>query len=253
MRDPDAPANARRTTVMVTAALAVGAIVVAGSAVGFALTGPDTVTDENDDASSSTQDAVAAAVPDLDLDLGPVADPMAAAAKCLGEDSSSAQAFYAVEQRTESGAVPVLVLDRGDGDLFFCDMDGMDRPAVMPVPTATDSDPVAFLTNGRLSWDCDGMTLKRHTSTTWLSVADEVAEVQQRFWVDGEAGPWFTTTAQDGYAHLQTWLTGPLPEKSDLQMEQRVLDSAGDPVSQSAIPTAKQPLAGCSGGDAQIG
>ena len=36
-------------------------------------------------------------------------------------------------------------------------------------------------------------------------------------------------------------------------MEQRVLDSAGEPVSQSAIPTAKQPLAGCSGGDAQIG
>ncbi len=253
MRAPDAPADARRTTVMVTAALAVGAIVVAGSAAGFALAGPDTGPDtDDDDASSSTQDAVAAAVPDLDLDLGPVADPMAAAAKCLGEDSSSAQALYAVEQRTESGAVPVLVLDRGDGDLLFCDMDGMDRPAVMPVPTATDSDPVAFLTNGRLSWDCDCMILKRHTSTTWLSVADEVAEVQQRYWVDGEAGPWFTTAAQDGYAHLQAWLTGP-PEKADLQMEQRVLDSAGEPVSQSTIPTAKQPLAGCSGGDAQIG
>ena len=88
----------------------------------------------------------------------------------------------------------------------------------MPVPTATDSDPVAFLTNGRLSWDCDGRTLKRHTSTTWISVADRAA-----------------------------------PKKADLQMEQRVLDSAGDPVSQSVVPTAKQPLAGCSGGDAQIG
>lgn len=77
---------------------------------------------------------------------------------------------------------------------------------------------MAFLTNGRLSWDCDGRTLKRHTSTTWLSVADRAA-------------------AQEGRP----------------AMEQRVLDSAGDPVSQSVVPTAKQPLAGCSGGDAQIG
>ncbi len=113
MRDPDAPADARRTTVMVTAALAVGAILVAGSAVTFALAGPDTAADVDDNASSSKKPAVAAAVPDLDLDLGPVADPTSAAAECLGEDSSSAQALYAVEQRTESGAVPVLVLDRG--------------------------------------------------------------------------------------------------------------------------------------------
>jgi len=237
----------------VLAAVAVGAIVIGGAAAQNVFADQDSDAGARD-TSGPTQEAGAAAALDLDLDIGPVEDPAAAAEECLGEKASSPQVLYSVLQKTESGDVPVLILEDADGDLAFCDVAGIDHPAVVPVPTATEADPVTFLTNGRLSWDCDGKTLQRHTSTTWLSVTDEVAEVQQRFWVDGEAGPWFTTAPQDGYAHLQTWLTGPLPDKADLQMEQRVLDAAGEPVTQSTLPTGKQPLAGCSGGgDAQIG
>ena len=81
-----------------------------------------------------------------------------------------------------------------------------------------------------------------------------VAKVQQRFWVDGVAGPWFETTAQDGYAHLQSWLKGPEPAGTHYAEQFRVLDAGGADVPQDALPTRRSALTGCSaGGSAQIG
>ena len=90
--------------------------------------------------------------------------------------------------------------------------------------------------------------------STWLAVSSDVHVVQQRYWVDGVPGPWFSTRARNGYAHLQTWLVGPEPAGSRFAEQYRVLDASGRELRQTALPTRQKPLAGCPGkGSAQIG
>lgn len=194
----------------------------------------------------------------LDLDMGPVTDP-AAIEDCLlpgfAANADAVEVLYGVEQRTIDGSTPVLVLRNTDGDVQLCDVAGPDRPSALPLAEPTAAEPAVFLANGRASWDCEGKKLHGYSSTAWLAVDASVDRVQQRFWVDGVPEPWFTTKAVDGYAHLQTWLDGPLPKSAEVMVEHRVLDGAGEPVAQSALPTEAEPLETCAdaGADVQIG
>lgn len=193
----------------------------------------------------------------LDIDMGPVTDP-AAIEGCLlpgfAADAGSVEVLYGVEQRSADGSSPVLVLRNTDGEVQLCDAAGPDRPATVPLAEPSSAEQAVFLANGRASWDCEGKELLGYSSTTWLAVDDDVDRVQQRFWVNGVAEPWFTSKAVDGYAHLQTWLSGPLARTTEVEVEHQVLDAAGDPVTQTALPTGRQTLETCaSGGDVQIG
>jgi hypothetical protein len=161
--------------------------------------------------------------------------------------------LYAVRQRTEDGSAPVVLLRNAGGDLRLCDAAGPDAPAQAPVPEASGQHPVVVLTQGRSAGDCSGTTVDGDSATLWLAVDPQVERVQQRYVVRGHPGPWFSTTARDGFAHLQTWLAGPLDGGAALAVQQRVLDATGAPLAQDALPTRRQPLAGCAGGDAQIG
>lgn len=195
--------------------------------------------------------------PILDLDLGPLTGPPAGSV-CTAPDvdagSPEVELLYGMRQKSASGSGPVLLLRDGAGDLLMCDVAGPDRPAQLPLPQASSAEPVVFLTNGRSRWECTGETLDRYTSTTWLAVTPDVDRVQQRFVVDGAPGPWFTTHAAGGYAHLQTWLDGPVAGDTRLSTEYRVLDAAGEPVRQSALESAADLPGGCSdGGDVTIG
>lgn len=254
MVSPDTSAPRRRLGAIAATVLAVALI-----SLGFAvveLTGSEPATTPATPGTPASTTPAGAADPVLDLDLGPVSDPTSVTS-CLTPDFAAdpltVDVLYTLRQRTADGSSPVLLLRNAEGDLRLCDVAGPDAPAQLPLPADTEADPVAFLTNGRMQWDCTGTTVDAYTATTWLAVGPGVDRVQQRFWVDGTAGPWFTTRAQDGYAHLQTWLEGPLDEGTDLAVEHRVLDAAGFPVPQSTLPTDKQPLPGCTDGDVQIG
>jgi len=245
MRTPDMPAGGRRTGAVIVAALTVAAVVVGVAAISLPGSSPD----------RSPQPASSdSAVSVIDLDQGPGADPEAVAS-CAGPDFASdpetSEVLYDVVQLAAAGTSSVLVLRNPEGELRLCDMAGADAPAVLPLPEATEADPVAFLSNGTAAWDCDGMALGSYRSTTWLLVADGVERVEQRFVVDGAPEPWFSTQAVDGIAHLQTWL-GPLPEGVRIAVEQRALDAAGEPVEQDTLPS-RAPLPGCTTGDVQIG
>lgn len=253
MRIPDAPARLPRTAAALTAAVAVGVIVVGGAA----MTGTGTV-DRGTLTGTTGSDVAPTGTPDEMLDVRPLtAEDTDEIAGCLTSDFASSPAEvtvrYGVEQTTATGSIPVLVLENADGDLLLCDAEGTDRPAVAPVPRPSADAPVVFLSNGRTAWDCDGATLEQLRTTTWLAVSDDVATVRQRTWVDSEAGPWFTTAARDGISHLQTWLVGPLPADVTLRTETQVLDAGGAPVDQDAVPTGPQDLAACSNGDTAIG
>jgi hypothetical protein len=206
--------------------------------------------------STRTPQVLGAAV--LDLDVGPVTDP-AAIEDCLlpgfARNAESVEVLYGVEQRTADGSVPVLVLRNHDGEVQLCDVQGPDQPATLPLAEASEAEPAVFLASGRAVWDCQGKKLAGYSNTTWLAVDDSVASVRQRFWVDGVPEPWFTTRAVDGFAHLQTWLSGPLARTAEVQVEHEVLDASGEPVAQSALPAGKRSLETCAagGGDVQIG
>lgn len=189
-----------------------------------------------------------------ELDLGPTdADDLAA---CTTPDFTSEgtdpEVLYGVRQLRLDGTSAVLVLRNAQGDVRLCDRFGTDAPAQAPLPTPTAAEPVAFLSNGRAAWTCDGTRLRRFEQSTWLVVSPDVATVRERFWVAGVPGPWFETRAHGGYAHLQTWLQGPEPRSTYAQQFQ-VLDADGTAVPQTALPTGKQPLPGCRGGSVEIG
>lgn len=250
MGSPASTPSRRRTGTIVATAAAV-ALVVAGVAAA-ALTGAGPEPTEP----ASGPVGTVASNPVLDLD-GPILSDEVARASCLPDDfagdPASVDVLYAVRQQSQHGAGPVVVLRQPDGELRLCDVEGPDAPAQAPVPEATTSHPVAFLTNGRASWDCSGRTVDGYTATTWLAVAPAVDRVQQRYWVGGVAGPWFSSRAYDGYVHLQTWLEGPVVEGTALAVQQRVLDADGARVAQTALPTRAVALTGCRGADAQIG
>jgi len=173
-----------------------------------------------------------------------------AVARSMNGDLTFEDIGGAIDAAATNGSLNVR---NAAGDLRLCDAAGPDSPAVVPVPEVSDRSPVAFLTNGRAAWDCSGRTVDGYTSTLWLAVGSRVDRVEQRYVVDGEPGPWFGTTARNGYAHLQTWLTGPVTGAATLGVQQRVLDADGAPVAQDALPTNRQPLPGCRDGDVQIG
>jgi hypothetical protein len=194
-----------------------------------------------------------------DLDQAPVSDADVAA--CLtpsfATEVADVDLLYGEVQSTPSGQAPVLVLRNTAGDLRLCDAFGGDAPAVAPLPRPSTSEPVVFLSTGRSSWQCTGPAkkgLQGYQSTTWLAVAPAVHTVEQRFFVDDTPGPWFTTQARGGYAHLHTWVEGPQPAGTTYAGQWRVLDAEGHVVQQSALPTAKATLPGCTGvGSAEIG
>lgn len=239
-----------RLGAVAASALAVVAIMAGAFAVRLAAPDPDAAPPDPAQLSSVDEGTV------LDLDLGPATDPEGYAACIAGgfaPDMSSIDVLYTVLQRSADGSSPVLLLRNAAGSLRLCDAAGPDSPARLPLPVATADDPVAFLSNGRMSWDCSGTTVDGFTSTTWLAVASVVDLVQQRFWVDGVPGPWFSSQAHDGYAHVQAWLEGPLPAETQLAVQHRVLDADGYPISQNALPSQRQPLLGCTGDDVEIG
>ena len=196
--------------------------------------------------------------PVVDLDVAPTQAP-AAVRGCLvrgfATDPARVSVVYGLEQRTASSTSPTLVLRNAAGELRLCDELGGDYPSTAPIPRATASKPVAFLSNGRTRWDCtQHRTLTSLMQTSWLSVASAVDRVQLSYVVDGVPGPWFSTSAQGGFVHLQSWLKGPLPRDTKLQVETRVLDASGSVVRQRTLPTGPQRLATCPGpGSAEIG
>jgi hypothetical protein len=208
--------------------------------------------------SSRTAAAQAQADPTVDIDLGDTtpADVTACLTPDFATSADQVEVRYGEQQSTSSGRTPVLVLRNQAGELRLCDVFGGDSPAEAPLPAADRSNPVVFLSNGHSAWSCQGTdkVLKKFQMTLWLSVAPQVRTVQQRFWVNGVPGPWFSTTAKGGYAHLQSWLEGPEPAGTRFAVEYRVRDASGDAVPQSALPTGRKPLPGCSsGGSAEIG
>jgi hypothetical protein len=210
-------------------------------------------------AAGSRADTSKAASDGTDLDQGAVSDADVAA--CLSPDfaadATDVDLLYGEVQSTPSGQTPVLVLRNTSGELRLCDAFGGDSPAVAPLPTPTTTEPVTFLSTGRSSWQCSGpakKALQGYQSTTWLAVSSAVHTVEQRFFVDGTPGPWFSTQARGGYAHLHTWIDGPQPAGTTYAAQWRVLDGDGQVVQQTALPTAKTALPGCTGGgSAEIG
>lgn len=196
--------------------------------------------------------------PVTDLDLGPTTpdDVTACLASGFATGPAEVEVLYGVRQRRLGGSSPVLVLRNAAGSIRLCDQFGGDSPSQAPVPTASAEDPVVFLSNGRAQWSCADSTrvLDRLQKSTWLGVSPAVATVQQRYWVDGVPGRWFQTHARHGFVHLQSWLEGPQPATVKLAEQYRVLDKQGDAVRQSALPTRRSHLPGCSaGGSAEIG
>ena len=188
------------------------------------------------------------------LDLGPTdADDVAACTTPdFAPEDTDPEVLYGVRQLRLHGTSAVLVLRNAEGEVRLCDRFGTDTPAQAPLPTPTAEEPVAFVSNGRAAWTCDGTRLRRFEQSTWLVVSPDVATVRERFWVAGVPGPWFETRARGGYAHLQTWLQGPEPGSTYSEQFQ-VLDADGNAVPQTALPIHEQPLSGCRGGSVEIG
>jgi hypothetical protein len=191
------------------------------------------------------------------LDLGPTTsdDVVSCLAPDFAVDPQEVDVLYGVQQRRLGGTNAVLVLRNAAGDIRLCDQFGGDRPSEAPLPSATPEEPVQFLSNGRTEWSCSGTTLDRLRKSTWLTVSPDVATVRQRYLVDGEPGRWFDTAVEHGYAHLQTWITGPHPAGTTYAEEFRVLDEAGNAVQQDVLPTEPAALSGCpaEGDSAEIG
>ena len=197
-----------------------------------------------------------AATPAVDIDLGQVDSP-SLVRRCLdggfADDPAQVEVLYGVQQRRDTGSGPVFVLRNRAGVQRLCDRLGADRPSQSPLPTLSARRPVAYLSNGRSVWHCvdDSRVLRRFTMTAWLLVAPQVASVQQRYYVSGRPGRWFSTRPQSGFVHLQSWLTGPQPAGASYLVQYRVLDTRGAVLPQRVLPTS-QPLPGCASGSAEI-
>lgn len=196
-------------------------------------------------------------VTDLDLQATTEDDVAACISPGFATDAAEVDVLYGVRQsRLGGSSSAVLVLRNSAGDLRLCDRFGADGPSQAPLPTASASRPVAFLSTGQAAWTCVGgsRVLDRFERSTWLVVSPDVATVEQRYIVGGVPGPWFRTQAHGGYAHLQTWLEGPEPAGTSYAEQYRVQDADGDVVPQTALPTRPSRLPGCrAGGSAEIG
>jgi hypothetical protein len=246
---------ADRILPVISIAVLVAALVLGAGSLKSLLTSPGA---EQGGGVAATPPSVAEDPSLIDLDLGDTSsdDVVACLTPAFATDVDSVDVLYGVRQHRLGGRSSVLVLRNADGDIRLCDQFGGDSPSQAPLPSATSSRPVAFLSNGRTAWTCAGTTrvLQKLEQSTWLVVSPDVATVQQRYWVGGVAGPWFQTRAQGGYAHLQTWLEGPEPAGTTYAQQFRVLDADGNDVAQQALPTGRSKLSGCTaGGSAQIG
>jgi len=209
-------------------------------------------------AKEGTELTASGASPDdavLDIDISPVvsaADVQSCLVDSFATSPVDVKVRYSEIQKSERGDYPVLVLENRAGDLRLCDSFGGDRPSVAPLAYADAGKPVTFLSNGRQAWDCNGNTLAGFAVSQWLSVAPAVSRVQMRFVVNHSPGPWFSTEAQKGFAHLHAWLSDEGPGV-DLQWQVRVLDSKGALVEQQAFSTEPQALTGCDAGTLDLG
>jgi len=193
----------------------------------------------------------------LDLDLGPVTR-RAAVARCLAPGFATRPAqvsiLYGVRQKLPGTSVAVLILRNRAGTVRLCDQFGGDYLAQLPPPRATRTKPVVFYSTGRSDWNCEQTTqrLRRFTMTQWLSTRPVVHTVRLRFVVNGAPRRWFATRPVNGFAHVQAWLSGPLPRNARLAVEQRALDGHGRPLRHTQLPEHRR-LAGCTNGSVQIG
>jgi hypothetical protein len=193
----------------------------------------------------------------LDLDLRPVTR-RATIARCLvagfATRPGQVSVLYGVRQKLPRGSVAVLILRNRAGRVRLCDRFGGDYPAQLPAPRATRTRPVVFYSTGRRYWSCEQSTqrLRRFTLTQWLSTRPVVHSVRLRFVVNGVPRRWFATRPVNGFAHVQAWLSGPLPRSARLAVEQRALDGQGRVLRHTRLP-AHQRLAGCTNGSVQIG
>jgi hypothetical protein len=252
----DLPAPAHRRGPTIVAALAVAAVAVGFAAVSFS----DGSAPDDGPAATMTSSSQPDGDGDvLELDHGP-SDDQAAVAACAGDgfadDPADVEVLYDVLQESPDGTTPVLLLRNADRELRLCDMTGPDAPATLPLPQADHDEPVVELTNNDRVWSCDADVLTGFRATTWLSTAPEVAEVAQRFVVDGTPGPWFSSTPVDGVAHLQSWLRfDQVPQQADavIHLEQRARQADGTAVDSGWA--GRQRIAGCTGdgGEVQIG
>lgn len=235
----------RRSGWAAAAAAAVATVV--GGVVAFQalLSGPRT-----DDHPPSSQPAAVVGLEggDVDLDLGPL-DATDALATCatpgfVAGDPDGVAVLYGQRQVTATDPTGSFVLRNRAGKLMFCDMFGDDRPAVLPVPVPTASNPAVLLTSSRRDWSCagpQGDQVARVRTNLWLAVTDAVASARSRFVVDGVPGPWFGSDRHGGYLHLQSWLAS-VPVDTPLQLETEVLDSAGAPLALRDVRRGPQPL-----------
>jgi hypothetical protein len=185
----------------------------------------------------------------VDLDLAPTTqdDVTTCLTPGFATDVDSVDVLYGERQQRLGGSSAVLVLRNAAGDVRLCDQFGGDAPSEASDPAATPTRPVDYFSTGRSSFTCAGTTrvLQKLEQSVWLVVAPEVATVQQRYWVGGVPGPWYSSDAQGGYVHLQTWLEGPEPAGTTYAQQFRVLDADGAAVEQSTLPTEQSRLSGC--------
>jgi hypothetical protein len=252
MRTPALPTGARRNALAVVAALTVAAVAIGVAAVSMSPASPDRSGDGDPAAASASPSQPSDGASALEVDHGPSADP-AAVADCAGDgfadDPADVEVLYDVVQEAPDGPAPVLALRNTDGELRLCDMTGPDAPAVLPLPQSDAATPVVELTAGDRVWDCDETVLAGFRATTWLSTEPDVAEVAQRFVVDGTPGPWFSSTPVGGIAHVQVWL-GLQVEDAEIHLEQRALHADGSPV--ETTWAGSQRIAGCHGTDGEV-
>jgi hypothetical protein len=214
-----------------------------------------------DDSQSPASPPTTSARPDvgtaqstINIDDGSVtkAQVRACAGSHFAAKHAKVDVLYGVLQQTAIGDSPVIVLRNPAGDIRLCDSFGADRPSTLPIPQATAAAPVAFLSNGRSAWDCDGERIAGFSRTYWLSVAPVVDRVQTRFIVDGVSSPWFSSKAHGGIVHLQAWL-GQQDSGVIVQSETKVIDADGQVVAQNAIPSGVRTVDGCHGHDVTVG
>jgi hypothetical protein len=170
----------------------------------------------------------------------------------FASSADSVDTLYAVQQLSQAGKTPVLVLRNDAGELRLCDSFGGDAPSVAPVQLAGARRAVRLLSNGRQAFDCDGTRLSGLAVSHWLSVNDSVDRAEIRFLIDGVNSPWFSAKAKGGFVHVHGWID----EQSagaQVSVQTRVLDAAGAAVPQKALPTEPQPVTSCTGGDVQLG
>jgi hypothetical protein len=221
-----------------TATLAVGLVALSG-AWGLASSDQDRVL------VPLTSD-VAGSPEEIHLDVEPLQHDTAATL-CGPDGFGDAQVLFAQRQVSPIGPAPAILVENDRGDWWACDRYGGSAPATLPVPLATSNDAAVPFTTGWRSWDCEGTVLHRLQIGEWFSTAPEVATLRTRFVVDGAPGPWFSTSAYDGFAHLQAWLEGDLPAGTRIVLEHGFSDADGLEV-ETGMSQSGEPLPDCSDG-----